>query len=942
MKSFQKNIIYLLVLFASLKQYGQNNSHLVVDVNTAKKTLVVQQEIVFFNQSQDTLSSLVLNDWNNAYSSKTTPLAKRFSDEFYRGFHLAKEEERGSTTILGITDSGKLPFVWKRTENNPDLIVVDLKEKLAPSQKITLHLSYIIKIPSNKFTKYGYGDNDRMNLKNWFITPSRYENHAFVTYNNNNLDDIANSFFDIDIELKIPKNLEVTSDLNTVKKSQTENYCIHELSGKNRTDFSLFLESKSSFYSYKNGSIEVVTNLKDSKLNDIQKAIIVDRIVNFTTNFIGKYPHEKITVSQADYERNPFYGLNQLPSFISPFSDEFIFEIKFLKTYLNNYIKSSLKLDPRKDNWIYDGIQIYTMMKYIEENYPESKMLGWISNIRLLKSYNITHLGFNEQYNYFYTLMARKNLDQPLGDPKNTLIKFNEQIASKYRAGLSFKFLSDYLGDNSLNKSIGEFYKQNIERQASRTDFENLLKSNTNKDISWFFKTIIDSRELIDYKFLKVYKTEDSIYFSLKNKSRTNVPISAYGLNKGNIVFKKWLDTKNPDSIFTFERKDADKIVLNYENEVPEYNLRNNWKKLEGFFPNNRPLKFVFMKDLEDPYYNQILYVPTLGYNFYDGFSPGIRLHNNTILDKPFIFELNPAYATKSNSIIGAASFALNQNYRNNNLYNIRYSASSSYFHYAPDASYLKLNPMIQMRIRQDNLRDNRKQLIVLRNVMVNREKSDIVLDNTDENYSVFNVKYYNTRTEVVNHVNFVSDVQMANKFGKASAEMEYRKLLKNNRQVTLRLYLGSFLYKKTTSDFFSFALDRPTDYLFDYNYFGRSESSGLFSQQFIMSEGGFKSKLETPYANQWITAFNGSCSIWNWVEVYGDLGILKNKFQKEKFVYDSGIRLNLVSDYFELFFPIYSNNGWEISQKKYPEKIRFIITFDPKTLLKLFARKWF
>ena len=942
MKSFQKNIIYLLVLFASLKQYGQNNSHLVVDVNTAIKTLVIQQEIVFFNQSQDTLSSLVLNDWNNAYSSKTTPLAKRFSDEFYRGFHLAKEEERGSTTILGITDTGKLPFVWKRTEKNPDLIVVDLKEKLAPSQKITLHLSYIIKVPSNKFTKYGYGDNDRMNLKNWFITPSRYENHAFVTYNNNNLDDIANSFFNIDIELKIPKNLEVTSDLNTVKKSQTENYYIHELSGKNRTDFSLFVESKSSFYSYKNGSIEVVTNLKDSKLNDIQKAIIVDRVVNFTANFIGKYPHEKITVSQADYERNPFYGLNQLPSFISPFSDEFIFEIKFLKTYLNNYIKSSLKLDPRKDNWIYDGIQIYTMMKYIEENYPESKMLGRISNIRLLKSYNISHLGFNEQYSYFYTLMARKNLDQPLGNPKNTLIKFNEQIASKYRAGLSFKFLSDYLGDNSLNKSIGEFYKQNIERQASRTDFENLLKSNTNKDISWFFKTIIDSRELIDYKFLKVYKTEDSIYFSLKNKSRTNVPISAYGLNKGNIVFKKWLDTKNPDSIFTFERKDADKIVLNYENEVPEYNLRNNWKKLEGFFPNNRPLKFVFMKDLEDPYYNQILYVPTLGYNFYDGFSPGIRLHNNTILDKPFIFELNPAYATKSNSIIGAASFALNQNYRNNNLYNIRYSASSSYFHYAPDASYLKLNPMIQMRIRQDDLRDNRKQQIVLRNVMVKREKSDIVLDNTDENYSVFNVKYYNTRTEVVNHVNFVTDLQMANKFGKVSAEMEYRKLLKNNRQVTLRLYLGSFLYKKTTSDFFSFALDRPTDYLFDYNYFGRSESSGLFSQQFIMSEGGFKSKLETPYANQWITAFNGSCSIWNWVEVYGDLGILKNKFQKEKFVYDSGIRLNLVSDYFELFFPIYSNNGWEILQKKYPEKIRFIITFDPKNLLKLFARKWF
>jgi hypothetical protein len=32
------------------------------------------------------------------------------------------------------------------------------------------------------------------------------------------------------------------------------------------------------------------------------------------------------------------------------------------------------------------------------------------------------------------------------------------------------------------------------------------------------------------------------------------------------------------------------------------------------------------MKDIEDPYYNQILYVPTtLTYNLYDGLIPGMR-----------------------------------------------------------------------------------------------------------------------------------------------------------------------------------------------------------------------------------------------------------------------------------------------------------------------------
>jgi hypothetical protein len=129
---------------------------------------------------------------------------------------------------------------------------------------------------------------------------------------------------------------------------------------------------------------------------------------------------------------------------------------------------------------------------------------------------------------------------------------------------------------------------------------------------------------------------------------------------------------------------------------------------------------------------------------------------------------------------------------------------------------------------------------------------------------------------------------------------------------------------------------------MFDYNFFGRSESTGIFSQQYVMAEGGFKSKIAPRYANQYLTALNASYSIWNWIEVYGDIGFMKSKHQTGDFVYDSGIRLNLVQDYFELYFPVYSNNGWEISQNKYNEKIRFVVTFAPKTLVNLFTRKWF
>lgn len=941
--SVKKIALILLGALYGSAIYGQHETSLSVELDSEKKTLNINHTLIFHNQSNDTLKTLLLNDWTHSYSSKSSPLAKRFSDEFYIGFHLASDMDRGATENITIIDANSLFLSWKRTKENPDLVEVQLRDLIEPNQKTTLHLTYTVKIPNQKFTKFGFTDANRFDLKNWFLVPARYENHSFVKYSNLNLDDAANALSNYQIELKTSNSSTVTSDLTTVDSYLKGSHLITKLTGNRRSEVNLVIAPEAEFESYKNNALEVVTNLEETKLSTVQKAIVISRIVTFTNELIGSYPHHKILVTQTDYERNPFYGLNQLPSIIRPFTDEFIYEIKFLKTYLNTYLKNSIHLDSRKDNWIYDGIQVYTMMKYIDKYHPESKMLGSASNLKLLKSYHLTNLDFNEQYSYFYMLIARKNLDQPLNSPKNTLIKFNEQIAGKYRAGISLRYLDDFLGNQSVERSIQNFYQFNQTNSVSASDFVSELKKNTQKDINWFFEVIINSREIIDYKFLNVSKTKDSVSFSINNKTGVTVPIPVYGLKKGEVVFKKWIDSQKADSVFVFERKNADKIVLNYNNEVPEYNLRNNWKSIKGIALNNRPIKFNFMKDLEDPYYNQIIYVPTLSYNLYDGLSPGIRLHNKTILDKPFTFDINPVYSTIQKSLTGAFQLAVNQNNRDLNLYNIKYSMNGYFFHYAPNASYLKLNPMVQLRIRENDFRENRKQLILFRQVMVNREQNINATD-TDfiENYSVFDAKYYNTKTDIINHFSIMSDLQISSSFGKAAVELEYRKLFEDNRQVNLRFFAGKFLYNHSNSDFYSFAVDRPTDYLFDYNFYGISESTGFFSQQFIMAEGGFKSKLNTKFANQWITTFNGSFNVWNWIEVYGDIGLIKNSQNPEKFIYGSGIRLNLVTDYFELYFPVYSNNGWEISQNQYKEKIRFVITLNPKILVNLFTRKWF
>jgi hypothetical protein len=522
------------------------------------------------------------------------------------------------------------------------------------------------------------------------------------------------------------------------------------------------------------------------------------------------------------------------------------------------------------------------------------------------------------------------------------LIKFNEKIASKYRAGLSFRYLADYIGEENLNKSINEFLTYSKNNYSDTNKLKLIISSNTTKETDWFFNTLISTRKLIDYKFLSVHKSADSVSFQLKNKTGAQVPIPVFGIKNKQIVFKEWITNVKEDSIYTFKRWNADKIVINYNSTVPEFNQRNNWKSLKDSSLLNKPVKFNLMKDLEDPKFNQVLYVPILEYNFYDGFIPGMRFHNKTMLDKPFNFDITPSYSTKTSSLTGRFSLFANQYNRESKRFFIRYGLSGENYHYAPDAYYNKLNPFVLIKFREDDLRNNHFSNLVIRQVYVNREASKFVTNAFEGNYSVFNLRYADIKNEITDYFSYTTDLQLASYFGKASTSISYRKLFKGNRQVNLRFFAGVFMYNKTNSNYFSFALDRPTDYLFDYNYLGRSESSGLFSQEYIQAEGGFKSKLVQPLADSWMTTVNGSFNIWNWIEVYGDLGVLKNKTQEAQFRYDSGIRLNLLTDYFELYFPIQSSNGFEITQTKYAEKIRFMVTFSPQVLVGLFTRKWF
>lgn len=950
MTSFLKKCVFIPAMVLAVASFGQeHNNDIRATLNGETNQITIKQRFTYFNNSKTTLKVLYFNDWNHAYSSNTTPMSKHFGDDFDRRLHLALDKERGYTTITSMVDNNYEGLAWERTDGQ-DIIKITLNNPLISGDHAELFFTYVIKLPDDKFTRYGYNDSGEYYLKDWYLTPAVFDGEWHL-YSNKGLEDLYTEVTQTKINFTFPKGLFLGSNFDNydpVRFPQGQNVV---LNGKNQKSCEIILKLESGFTKHITSSIGVTTDLENSKYDEISQGISINKVTAFLTKNLGNYPHGSLLVSTKDYEKSPLYGLNQLPSFVRPYQEQFQFELMFLKTALNRFLQETLFMDPRRERWVNDAIANYLMIRYVEEYYPDQKLIGKLSRIWGVRSFHLAKMGFNEQYNLLQMLPARSNIDQALSTPTDSLTLLNFRIANRYKAGLGLAYLADYVGEDRVDSTIIDFYNvHKLNPRINVIDFKNVLKSCSDSDIDWFFDEYVNTRKKIDFKIKKVSKTEDSITFTLKNKRGTNVPISVFGLQKDSVVSKYWYSNIDTSATFTIPRATEDRLVLNYDQKIPEFNQRDNWKTLNGFFSSNKKLKFTFFKDTEDPYYNQIFYVPIANFNIYDGITPGLRLYNKPFLERQFTYDFSPTYSFRERTMVGGARLRYRKYHGKGGHYVSTYDIGGRTSHFQRNSRFTTITPAMSFGWRPDDLRSNKRSFLLFRQRNVFRDidegvendnSIDLDLENNPD-YSVFNIRYTNFDNNIVNFKSSEIDFQHSNEFTKISAELEYRRLFESNRQLNLRLFAGKFIRNKTNSDFFSFALDRPTDYMFDLGYFGRSEDTGLASQQIIIAEGGFKSQFEDQFGSDWIATANASFNIWRWIELYGDIGFIGDQGESSRFVYDSGIRLNLVTDYFELYFPLYSNNGWEIAQPNYDQTIRFIVTLSPRTLTGLFTRRWF
>lgn len=936
MKHLYSIFIFKLICFSFIAS-AQNKSTIKAFLNDEDKTLKISHQLIYHNTSQDTLNKLYFLDWANAFSSKETPLAIRFNEDFRRAFHFANENDRGYTTIKSVTEN-KQSLSWFRPNKMPDILGVKITRPLAPKQKITLQFEYTVKLPNDRFTRFGYSKKG-YKIKFWHLTPALYK-QGWQLYSHKNLNDFSSQLNNYEITITIPSRFRVESNLNLISAKQSATSTNIHLKGKDIPNVRLFLEQQNSFFSTQTKSTIITSDIPSEGINADQVMEITNKITDFVESYTGDIPQTKILLSYKDYLKQPIYGFNQLPKILRPFKKEFQYEIITLKQLLNEVKKTVFISNLRKEQWISDGFQIYLLIKYIEKYYPENKLAGRLHKVLGLNWFHASKLKFNDQYYLGYKNIASRFLEQPLGMPKDSLIKFNYNISNPYKAGMGLHYLESYLGGTVLDSALVKFIKKNKRQTISASEFTQDLQNSTSKNIDWFTQNFVYEDVKTDVSIKKITRTKDCIFVHLKNKGKL-LPVKVTALKKKQEIRSVWTPVFSDSLKVGFSKKEATHYVLDLEERLPEFSRRNNYYKRTGLL--SKKLQFRLFQDIEDPQYTQFYTVPVYDFNVYDGLIFGARFINKSLTPRNFSIDFTPSYGLKSRDLQGSIRLGYTQQIQKYGWSFLNYGISASTSSFAEGLSFRRYTPSVSLSYRPTDLRKNIRQSINTRFVSIQRERNATTVLETP-NYNVFNARYGYFDDNLTHRLSFNADYQIARNFSRVSTTFNYRKLFINNRQVNFRVFAGAFLSNNTSrdGDFFSFALDRPSDYLFDLGYFARDDDSGLASQQFISAEGNFKSRFTDRFANQWIASTSLETNIWNWVFVYTDFGVIKSEGRNARSLYDSGIRLNLVQDYFELYFPLQSSLGFEPSFSDYAERIRFKASFSIDTVLKLFTREWY
>jgi hypothetical protein len=981
------------------------NYQIRVQLDDVKHELQADETIEYTNNSSEALPYLYFHLWANAYKNNSTLLAKQLLENADLsggdlGFHFAKEEDRGYIDQLDFRVNGET-VKWEFAGDTIDICRIWLNKPLKAGEHITITTPFHVKIPLGKFSRMGHLG-QQYQITQWYPKPAVYDRNGWNQIPFLNQGEFYSEYGTFDVQITLPRNYVIGATGDLVdgeeekafiqkKVEETETWVSeYKRSGKVSAEFPVS-ESKTKTLHFHQSRVHDFAWFCDKRYHILKGEVETPHEKRFVTTWLlftdgeasrwikgvpyihdavyfyslwnGDYPYNQVTAVDGGLSAGAGMEYPNIAVIGSPRSD-FMLETVIMHEVGHNWFYGILGSNERKNPWMDEGINSFNENRYIETKYPEAKLLGGFGNSPLAHRLDLDRYLHKHSYYLEYQHNAKKELDQPIQLPAGNYTSFNYGAIVYAKTAITFDYLMAYIGNATMDAAMQEYFETWKYKHPEPQDLRKILEKVSGKDLSWFFDDMIGTTKKLDYQIIRSAPSANGYHVVVRNTGQIKGPVSICGIKDNKLRGIVWYDGFWGTEVLSFPPVEGglDCFMIDYNQDMPEINRKNNILRTQGLFKRIEPVKMQFLGSLDRPDRTQIFWTPIIGWNDYNHFMFGAAFYNTILPQKKLEYIFMPLYSAGSQSLAGYANIKYHIPMRNGPLQQITFGITGTRYAYSQTPlvlNYNRLVPELNFEIRKKNPRSHLKQNIRIRSVFIvgeviggeNLQNPGTYTKSTDTTL-IHNITYSLVNSRKLNPYSLVFDYQNGEKMQKLSLTAKYEITLENKKSITIRLFGGGFL-SAYPNPLYAFRMSGEMgaqDYLYDRMYFGRSETNGILSQQFSETDGGFKTgPFLTNYglgeSTKWLTALNVKTPIPflpRQLKFYADMGLFDAtngslyypSNSTTQFLYNAGMNLSLAKNIIEIYFPIIMSQDiqtylYTTRKLTYLESIRFTVNLN-------------
>lgn len=974
-------IILLGVPDAHSQQYFQQevNFKIAVSLNDAEHELSAFETIEYTNNSPDKLEFIYFHIWPNAYDNNNTALAKqKHQVSWSKLFDV--EEQRGYIDSLDFKVNGQ-KIKWEYDPEYIDICKLILNKPLEEGEKITITTPFHVKLPKGVTSRLGHID-ESYQITQWYPKPAVYDKYGWHQMPYLNQGEFYSEFGSYDVSITLPKNYIVgaTGDLqneeeidwlNTLAKktaeieefdyediefppSSTEFKTLRYIQ-KNVHDFAWFADKRFNVLSGEvilphSGRTVKTWAMFPNRGGELWKKSIeyINDALYYYSKWNGDYPYNQATAVLSALTAG---GGMEYPNItvIGNSATDMALEAVIMHEVGHNWFYGILGFNEREFAWMDEGINSFNEQRYMHAKYGKdlglSDFLGVPTKVLIFGDLN--DVRYKDMHELGYNFTARLNTDQHASLNAADYTESNYGMITYFKSARIMDYLMQYLGEEQFDKIMQDFFTKWKYKHPYPEDIRKCFEEHTGKDLSWVFNDLIKTTKKIDYKIQAI--RDDKVL--VKNIGNINSPLSLSGIKNSEPVFTIWYEGFEGKQWLSLpQTTDIDMIQIDHNSDMLDLYRKNNQIRTSGVFKKIEPLRLKLLGAVENPLRTQLNVAPVMGWNSANRYMLGAVFYNSVAPAKKMEYQLMPMFAFGNKDLAGSASFTYHILPYNSVFQSIDISLSGKQYAFdrVSGDSFGRIRAAVEFNIKSSYPREKVKDKVVIDGIIASNPEN-LLSGTGDENIQIFNLNYSHAYSGPYNPYNLNISLQTGDGFVKSSASARYRITYQYNNGLDLRLFAGTFLYKKDNlSPIYNFILSGSRgmdDYTYDEVFFSRNSDpyTGFLSHQFIPNDGAFATFAPTGQTNKWIVALNLSsslpikknipikgfaniASLGESIEVpgYADLG---------SFQWEAGVKLSLGQDMFEVFLPlIMSKDLKEINDQmtdSYIERVRFSIKLN-------------